>query len=142
MDEDIKLQPEDEGKEFGYFPFKELPPVTTQIVDEVINCEIGNINIQHNDPIEVTTDITIPLKDKKLMKLQENDTHIKQLGRQWENNNLDKNTYTMENNILKRKIIENGLLYTPIVVPDILKDCLLILAHDKSGHNRFRRTYA
>ena len=28
-----------------------------------------------------------------------------------------------------------------IVVPDILKDCFLILAHDKSGHNGFRRTY-
>ena len=26
MDEDIKLQPEEEGKEFGYFPFKEFPP--------------------------------------------------------------------------------------------------------------------
>ena len=48
----------------------------------------------------------------------------------------------MENNILKRKLIDNGLLYTPIVVPDVLKDSLLILAHDKQGHNRFRRTYA
>ena len=36
----------------------------------------------------------------------------------------------------------NGLFYTPIVVPDVLKDCLLILAHDKQGHNGFRRTYA
>ena len=44
MDENIKLQPEEEGKEFGYFPFKELPPVTTQVV-EVIKCEMGNINI-------------------------------------------------------------------------------------------------
>ena len=43
--------------------------------------------------------------------------------------------------ILKRKTIDNGLLYTPIVVPDILKDCLLILPHDKQGHNSFRRTY-
>ena len=50
--------------------------------------------------------------------------------------------YTMENNILKRKIINNGLLYTPIVVLDILKDCILILAHDKQGHYGFRRTYA
>ena len=33
-------------------------------------------------------------------------------------------------------------MYTPIVVPDILRDCLLILAHDKQGHNGFRRTYA
>ena len=29
IDESIKLQPEDVGKEFGYFFFKELPPVTT-----------------------------------------------------------------------------------------------------------------
>ena len=50
--------------------------------------------------------------------------------------------YTMENNILKQKLIDNGLLYTPVVVPDILRDCLLILAHDKQGHNGFRRTYA
>ena len=40
------------------------------------------------------------------------------------------------------KIIDNRLLYTPIVVPDILKDGLLILAHDKQGQNGCRRTYA
>ena len=51
MDENIKLQPEEEGKEFGYFPFKELPPVRTQVIEEVIECEIGNLNIQHTDPI-------------------------------------------------------------------------------------------
>ena len=34
----------------------------------------------------------------------------------------------MENNILKQKLVDNGHLYTPIVVPDVLKDCL-ILAH-------------
>ena len=38
-------------------------------------------------------------------------------------------------------MIENGLLHTPILVPDILKEALLILAHDKAGHNGFRRTY-
>ena len=67
---------------------------------------------------------------------------MKQLRKQWKNKNLDQNTYTMENNILKQKLVDNGLLYTPIVVPDILKDCLLILAHNKQGHNGFRRTYA
>ena len=119
MDENIKLQPEEEGKEFRYFPFKELPPVTTQVV-EVIKCEIGNINIQHTDPIKINTDIHLPLKDDKLAKLQESDPHKKQLRKQWENKNLDQNMYTMENNILKRKLIDNGLLYTPVVVPDIL----------------------
>ena len=103
MDENIKLQPEEEGKEFGYFPFEELPPVTTQVVEEVIKCEIGNINIQHTDPIEINTDIHLPLKDNKLVKLQESDPHTKQLRKQWENKNLDQSTYTMENNILKQK---------------------------------------
>ena len=101
MDENIKLQPEEEGKEFGYFPFKELPPVMTQVVEEVIECEIGNINIQHTDPVEIDLDIQLPLKDDKLVKLQESAPHMKQLRKQWENKNLDTNIYTMENNILK-----------------------------------------
>ena len=64
------------------------------------------------------------MKDEKLVTLQECDACIKQLRKQWTENSLDRNIYTMENNIL-----------------NILKDCLLILTHDKSGHNGFRRTY-
>ena len=92
MDENIKLQPEEEGKEFGYFPFEELPQVTTQVVEEVIKCEIGNINIQHADPIEINIDIHLPLKDDKLVKLRESDPHMKQLRKQWRNKNLDQKT--------------------------------------------------
>ena len=46
----------------------------------------------------------------------------------------------MEDEILKKKTVINDILYTPTVVPDVLKDCLLILAHDKKGHNGFKRT--
>ena len=105
MDENIKLRSEDEGKEFGYFPFVELPPVTTQVIEEVIECEIGNINIQHTDPIDVNIDISLPMNDGKLVKLQESNPHTQQLRKQWENNNLDKNVYTMEH-ILKQKTID------------------------------------
>ena len=101
MDEDIKLQPEEEGKEFGYFPFKELPPATTQVIEEAIECKIGNINIQHEDPVEVNIEIILPMKEEKLVKLQECDPRIKQLRKQWSENSLNKNTYTVENNILK-----------------------------------------
>ena len=142
IDDDIKLQPGEEGKEFGYVPFEELPPVTTQVVEEVIECKISNINIQHADPVQIDMEITLPLKDEKLIQLQECNPHIKQLRKHWSENNLNRNTYIIENNIQKRKLIGNGLLYTPMVVPEILKDCLLILAHDKSGHNSFRRTYS
>ena len=103
MDENIKLQPEEEGKEFGYFPFKELPPVTTKTTEEVIACKIGNINIHHTDPVEIKIDIQLLLKDEQLAKLQESDPHTKQLRKQWENKNLDTNSYTIQNNILKHK---------------------------------------
>ena len=111
MDEDIRPPPEEEGKEFGYFPFEELPPVTTQVIEEMIECEVGNINIQHPDPLEINDDISLPIKDNKLIHLLKSDPHTNKLRKQCENNNLDKNTYTMENNILKWKIVENGLLY-------------------------------
>ena len=48
----------------------------------------------------------------------------------------------MEDEIKKKKTVINGILYTSTVVPDVLKDCLLILAHDKQGHNGFKRTHS
>ena len=142
IDQNIRFQPEEEGKEFGYFPFEELPPAQTHMVETISTGETGILSIHHTNPVETNTEVQLPLKDEKLAKLQESDPHIRQLRKQWDNNNLDTTSYTLENNILRRKIIDNGLLYTLIIVPDILKDCLLILAHDKQGHNRFRRTYA
>ena len=71
IDEDIKLHSEEEGKEFRYFPFKELPPVTTQVIEEVTECKIGNINLQHPEPVQIETEITLPMKDEKLATLQE-----------------------------------------------------------------------
>ena len=143
MDEDIKAIPEEDGKEFGYFPFEELPPVTTQVVEEVIVCEnkVNNINIQHIDPITKPAEIELPMPTERLIALQKADPTIMKLRQQWENKQLDNNIYLLEDNILKRKVIENGLLHTPILVPDILKEALLILTHNKAGHNGFRRTY-
>ena len=37
IDDDIKLPPEEEGKEFSYLPFEELPPVSTQVSEEILN---------------------------------------------------------------------------------------------------------
>ena len=69
MDKDIRPPPKEEGKKIGYFPFEELPPVMTQVIEEVIECKIRNINIQHLDPVEINNDISLPLKDDKLVQL-------------------------------------------------------------------------
>ena len=47
----------------------------------------------------------------------------------------------MENDILKKRVTEQALSYKAVVVPDILKESLMILAHDEQGHNGFKRTY-
>ena len=74
------------------------------MLEEVIECEIGNINLQHADPVQIDIVITLPMKDEKLIKLQECDPCIKQLRKQWTENSLNRNTYIMESNILRQKL--------------------------------------
>ena len=77
-----------------------------------------------------------------MKELQEQDPLVGRLRKQWSEKKLDKKHFTMEDEILKKKTVINGILYTPTVVPDVLRDCLLILAHNKQGHNGFKRTYS
>ena len=51
MDPDFKAEPEDDGSEFGYLCFEELPPAEVYNVSESIT---ENVNIQPD------TNITIP----------------------------------------------------------------------------------
>ena len=148
FDESIKLPEEEPGYEFGYTPFKELPPERVTVIEEVIisenqgNQSPGSLKIQHNDPIAKDLKIDLPLTNSRMKELQEQDPLVGRLRKQWSERKLDRKHFTMEDKILKKKKVINGILYTPTVVPDVLKDCLLILAHDKQGHNGFKRTYS
>ena len=146
--ESIKLPEEEPGYKFGYTPFKELPPAGVTVVEEVIisenngNQSPGSLKIEHIDPIAKDIKIELPLTNSKMKELQEQDPLVGQLRKQWLEKKLDKKHFTMEDEILKKKTVINGILYTPTVVLHVLKDCLLILAHDKQGHNGFKRTYS
>ena len=54
IDDDIKLPAEQEGHEFGYVPFEQLPPAQVTVTEEVIINKINNlkIKIQHIDPVK------------------------------------------------------------------------------------------
>ena len=148
FDESIKLPEEEPGYEFGYTPFEELPPAKVTVIEEVIISENQGdqlpetLKIQYTDPIEKDIEIELPLTNSKMKELQEQDPLVGRLRKQWSEKKLDKKHFTMENEILKKKTVINGILYIPTVVPDVLKDCLLILAHDKQGHNGFKRTHS
>ena len=102
----------------------------------------GSLKIQHNDPIAKDLKINLPLTNSRMKELQEQDPLVGRLRKQWSERKLDRKHFTMKDGILKKKTVINGVLYTPTVVPDVLKDCLLILAHDKQGHDGFKRTYS
>ena len=144
IDDDIKLPAEQEGHEFGYVSFEQLPPAQVTVTEEVIINKINNlkIKIQHIDPVQKYLKIELPISNLKLKELQEQDRKINHLRKLWSENKLNKNIFAMENDILKKKVIECGLLYKPVIVPEILRECLLILAHDEQGHNGFKRTHS
>ena len=144
IDDDIKLPAEQEGHEFGYVPFEQLPPAQVTVTEEVIINEVNNlkIKIQHIDPVQKDLKIELPISNLKLKELQEQDRKINHLRKLWSENKLNKNIFAMENDILKKKVIECGLLYKPVIIPEILRESLLILAHDEQGHNGFKRTHS
>ena len=43
IDDDIKLPAEQEGHEFGYVPFEQLPPAQVTVTEEVIINEVNNL---------------------------------------------------------------------------------------------------
>ena len=99
--------------------------------------------IQHIDPVQKRLkNRTTNFKSEIKRNSREKDRKIKHLRKLWSENKPNRNIFAMENDILKKKVIECGLLYKPVIIPEILRECLLILAHDEQGHNGFKRTHS
>ena len=88
IDDDIKLPAEQEGHEFRYVPFEQLPPAQVTVTEEVIINEINNlkIKIQHIDPVQKYLKIELPISNLKLKELQEQDRKINHLRKLWSKN--------------------------------------------------------
>ena len=71
IDDNIKLPAEQEGHEFGYVPFEQLPPAQVTVTEEVIINEINNlkVKIQHIDPVKKDLKIELPISNLKLKEL-------------------------------------------------------------------------
>ena len=90
IDDDIKLPAEQEGHEFGYVPFEQLPPAQVTVTEEVIINEVNNlkIKIQHIDPVQKYLKIELPISNLKSKELQEQDRKINHLRKLWSENKL------------------------------------------------------
>ena len=164
IDSEVELPQEEEGKEFGYIPFQQLPKVQTEVITECLSSDLYDpanptqdgksdgklqdpksvksaLTIQHNEKTTIDLPIELPIADEVLRKLQEQDKETRRLIDLFNSGKMDKKLYSMDNYILKRVLVEDGIMYYPVVLPDLLRDRVLMLAHDKQGHNGALRVY-
>ena len=164
IDSEVELPQEEEGKEFGYIPFQQLPEVQTEVITECLLSDLydpanstqdgkldgklqdpksvkSTLTIQHNEKTTIDLPIELPIADEVLRKLQEQDKETRRLIDLFNSGKMDKKLYSMDNYILNRVLVEDGIMYYPLVLPDLLRDCVLMLAHDKQGHNGALRVY-
>ena len=77
-----------------------------------------------------------------LTKLQQEDEFCKNILKQIEKGNLvDGHLYKIENNILKRYIMDGDDMYETTMIPRSLTPQILQMVHDELGHNGTHRTY-
>ena len=86
-------------------------------------------------------EIRLPLKPKQLQQLQKNDTYCRDIAKKLHKDTELQKIFIKEEGVLYRLWIEDGRTFKCILVPQVLQDSMIILAHDYSGHNGSRRTY-
>ena len=127
---------EQSGQELGYNFFEDLPPV-----EEII---IEGVEIKPDpDTFLKEIDLNLPLKPRSVRSLQAQDAKINMTLRRLEVGDLHANVYIIEDDILKRRIMEQtGNKFKTIVSPKSMVDHIVLTVDDHSGHNRFPRMYA
>ena len=91
---------------------------------------------------EQVREIKLPLKPQQLEYLQRNDEYCKEVARKLEKDVDLKRIFLKEGGILYRLWVEDGCTFKCILVPQVLHESLIILAHDYSGHNGARQAYS
>ena len=86
-------------------------------------------------------EIKLPLKPKQLQQLQKNDTYCRDVAKKLHKDMELQKIFIKEEGVLYRLWIEDGRTFKCILVPQVLQDFMIILAHNYSGHNGSRRTY-
>ena len=95
----------------------------------------------YDNPKNSEFSVELPLEDNKFASLQGNDPKIRDLHDKVKEEEYIQ-FYFVKNNVLFRSIVENGHKFEVRVIPESLKDVVLHLGHNQSGHNGYQRTYA
>ena len=126
-------QPEPTGQEFSCACFDELEPVKVEYIEV-----IETFQITENENFK---EIQLPLKNSQMQQLQRHDDFCRGIARKLALNKHMNKLFMMKQGIIYRLWCEDNKTEECIVVPEVLQNPLLMLAHDYSGQNGFRRMY-
>ena len=102
--------------------------------------EVCEIHITYDNPKNSELSVELPLEDDKSASLQENNPKIWDLHNKVKEGEYNQ-FYSVKNNVLFRSIVDNGHKFEARVIPESLRDVVLHLGHNQSGHNGYQRTY-
>ena len=111
IDPQIQPKPEPEGYKFGYYTFNPLPAL--EVYDIKATSEKSIQDDTFNDHLW-----QLPISNDILAKLQQEDEFCKNILNQIEKGNIvEGQLYKIEDNILKRYVVDGDDTYETIVLP-------------------------
>ena len=121
-------------------------PTETQALLGGSKCQEDSQKLWTNTCVEITEhenlkEIRLPLKPKQLQQLQKNDTYCRDVAKKLHKDMELQKIFIKEEGVLYRLWIEDERTFKCILVPQVLQDFMIILAHDYSAHHGSRRTY-
>ena len=123
--------------------FETLPKVrgsTSHVKISGDEAEVCEIQITYDKPKNLELSVELPQEDDKFASLQENNPKIWDLHDKVKEGEY-KQFYFVKNIVLFRSIVGNGHNFKVRVIPQSLRDVVLHLGHNQSGHNGYQRTY-
>ena len=140
VDPDIQSEPEQEGYEFGYSCFEELLPMEVFAVEEKV---VKDVNLWPDEEIGIPElKCTLPVPKGKLHHLQLKDGVCQKRARQVHVGTDSPISYCIDKDSILWKLLEdNKELFQTTVLPKILINPVLQLAHNSAGHNGFQQVY-
>ena len=112
---------------------KEMKPVEVEYIEE-----IDTVKIQHSKDFK---EIKLPLQDAQMELLQRHDDTCRGIAKKLRQDKHMNKLFMLKSGMVYRLWCEDGKTAECVVVPEVLREPLLMLAHNYSGHNGFRRTY-
>ena len=105
-----------------------MPDFWTPLKDTVEHLEIV-----HNE--STVKEVHLPLSTKQIMQLQKNDTEARNIVDKLQKEKNNAKMFILHDGVLCRLWTEEQETFRCIFVPEVLRDPLLVLAHNQNGHN-------